>query len=285
MGTIEQCRRFFAEYVVRVAGAANERLVEAFSCVARERFVGPGPWQVCVGQGYLRTPDDDPRQLYQDILVAIDSGAKLNNGQPTLHACCIDAAELSLGETVIHVGAGSGYYTAILAHMVGPQGEVVAFEVDAALAWRASSILAACPNVDVRAASATEAAIPPCDVVYVSAGITDPPSAWLDALRIGGRLVFPLTADSSNGLMLKVTRTGPDRYAARALLHAGFVACVGARRAATSSSLAAALQCDSIERIRSLRRNSSPDTEHCGATGNQHILRAQPSPLRLVPRS
>ena len=259
MGTIEQCRRFFAEYVVRVAGAANERLVEAFSCVARERFVGPGPWQVCVGQGYLRTPDDDPRQLYQDILVAIDSGAKLNNGQPTLHACCIDAAELSLGETVIHVGAGSGYYTAILAHMVGPQGEVVAFEVDAALAWRASSILAACPNVDVRAASATEAAIPPCDVVYVSAGITDPPSAWLDALRIGGRLVFPLTADSGNGLMLKVTRTGPDRYAARALLHAGFVACVGARRAATSSSLATALQCDSIERIRSLRRNSSPD--------------------------
>ncbi len=259
MGTIEQCRRFFAEYVVRVAGAANERLVEAFSCVARERFVGPGPWQVCVGQGYLRTPDDDPRQLYQDILVAIDSGAKLNNGQPTLHACCIDAAELSLGETVVHVGAGSGYYTAILAHMVGPQGEVLAFEADAALARRASSILAACPNVDVRAASATEGSIPPCDVVYVSAGITDPPSAWLDALRMGGRLVFPLTADSGNGLMLKVTRTGPDRYAARALLHAGFVACVGARNAATSSSLAAALRRDSIERIRSLRRNTAPD--------------------------
>ena len=268
MGTIEQCRRFFAEYVVRVAGAANERLIEAFSCVARERFVGPGPWLVCVGQGYLRTPDDDPRQLYQDILVALDPGATINNGQPTLHACCVDAAGPGLGETVVHVGAGSGYYTAILAQMVGPNGEVVAFEVDAALARRARSNLASCANVGVRAASATEAAIPPCDVMYVNAGVTDPPSAWLDALRIGGRLVFPLTADSGNGLMLKVTRTGPDRYAARALVHAGFVACVGARSAVTSNSLAAALRCDSIERIRSLRRNTPPDaTAWCCGEG------------------
>ena len=259
MGTIEQCRRFFAEYVVRVAGAANERLIEAFACVARERFVGPGPWEVCVGQGYLRTPDDDPRQLYQDILVALDPGATLNNGQPTLHACCIHAAEPGLGETVVHVGVGSGYYTAILAHMVGPHGEVVAFEVDAALARRARENLAACANVDLRAASATEAAIPPCDVMYVNAGVTDPPPAWLDALRIGGRLVLPLTTDSGNGLMLKVTRTGPDRYAARALLHASFVACVGARRTATSNSLVAALRREPIERIRSLRRDTPPD--------------------------
>ena len=260
MGTIEQCRRFFAEYVVRVAGAANERLIEAFACVARERFVGPGPWEVCVGQGYLRTPDDDPRQLYQDILVALDPGATLNNGQPTLHACCIHAAGPCLGETVVHVGAGSGYYTAILAHMVGPHGEVVAFEVDAALARRARENLAACAEVDVRAASATEAAIPPCDVMYVNAGVTDPTSAWLDALRIGGRLVLPLTADSGNGLMLKVTRTGPDRYTARALLHASFVGCVGARRTVTSNSLVAALRRDPIERIRSLRRDTPPDT-------------------------
>lgn len=105
---------------------------------------------------------------------------------------------------------------------------MVAFEVDAALARRASSIFSTCPNVDVSAASAIEAVIPPCDDVYGGAGVTDPPSAWRDTLRIGARLALPLPIDVGNDLMLKVTRTGPDLYAARALLHVGFAACVGA---------------------------------------------------------
>ncbi len=268
MSAVAQCRRFFAEYVVRVAGSSDARLVDAFARVARERFVGPGPWQLCVGDGYLRTPDDDPRWLYQDVVVALDPDAGLNNGQPTLHACCIDAARPGLGEMVVQVGAGSGYYTAVLAQMVGPHGKVVAYEVDAPLAQRAMANLAECGNVEVRAASATTAAIPRCDVVYVNAGITDPPAAWLDALRIGARLVFPLTHDAGNGLMLLVTRTGSDRYAARVLLRVGFVACVGARCAATSRSLAAALQRDSAEGIRSLRRHTPADaTVWCRGDG------------------
>ena len=268
MSAVAQCRRFFAEYVVRVAGSSDARLVDAFARVARERFVGPGPWQLCVGDGYLRTPDDDPRWLYQDVVVALDADAGLNNGQPTLHACCIDAARPGLGEMVVQVGAGSGYYTAVLAQMVGPHGKVVAYEVDAPLAQRAMANLAECGNVEVRAASATTAAIPRCDVVYVNAGITDPPAAWLDALRIGARLVFPLTHDAGNGLMLLVTRTGSDRYAARVLLRVGFVACVGARCAATSRSLAAALQRDSAEGIRSLRRHTPADaTVWCRGDG------------------
>ena len=259
MSTVARFRRFFAEYVVRVAGSSDARLVDAFARVARERFVGPGPWQLCVGDGYLRTPDDDPRWLYQDVVVALDPDAGLNNGQPTLHACCIDAARPGLGEMVVQVGAGSGYYTAVLAQMVGPHGKVVAYEVDAPLAQRAMANLAECGNVEVRAASATTAAIPRCDLLYVNAGVTDPPAAWLDALRIGARLVFPLTPDAGNGLMVKVTRTGSDRYAARVLLRVGFVACVGARCAATSRSLAAALQRDSAEGIRSLRRHTPAD--------------------------
>ncbi len=93
-----------------------------------------------------------------------------------------------LGETVVQVGAGSGYDTAIVAQMVGPHGKVVAFEVDAALARRARSNLATCANVAVRAASATEAAIPPCDGMYVNAGVTDPPSG------LAGRLAHRWSA-------------------------------------------------------------------------------------------
>ena len=259
MDTIEPYRKFFAEYVVGVAGAADARLIDAFAAVARERFVGPGPWDVCVGQRYLRTPDADPRWIYQDVVVALDREAGLNNGQPTLHARCLDEAQVEPGQTVVHVGAGSGYYTALLAQLVGPRGKVVAFEIHEALARRAQANLAAFAQVELRAASAVDAPLPRCDVIYVCAGVTDPPAAWLDALRVGGRLVLPLTTDAGHGVMLAVTRGAGDRYAARALLPVGFVGCVGARNEATSRSLAAALQRDSIERIRSLRRDDAAD--------------------------
>ena len=259
MVTIERCRKFFAEYVVHIAGSADARLIDAFAAVARERFVGPGPWDVCVGQGYLRTPDADPRWIYQDVVVALDREAGLNNGQPTLHARCLDEAQIEPGQTVVHVGAGSGYYTAMLAQLVGPRGKVVAFEINEALARRAQANLAAFAQVELRAASAVDAPLPRCDAIYVCAGVTDPPATWLDALRVGGRLVLPLTTGAGHGVMLAVTRGAGERYAARALLPVGFVGCVGAHNEATSRSLAAALQRDSIERIRSLRRDDAAD--------------------------
>jgi protein-L-isoaspartate(D-aspartate) O-methyltransferase len=56
--------------------------------------------------------------------------------------------------TVIHVGAGTGYYTAILAHLVGPEGRVHAYEIEADIAARAAENLAGYPNVRVYAQSA-----------------------------------------------------------------------------------------------------------------------------------
>jgi protein-L-isoaspartate(D-aspartate) O-methyltransferase len=38
----------------------------------------------------------------------------------------------------VHIGAGTGYYTAILACLVGPSGKVTGIEVDASLAARAT---------------------------------------------------------------------------------------------------------------------------------------------------
>jgi hypothetical protein len=58
----------------------------------------------------------------------------LNNGQPWLHAKLIAAATPRPGEHAVHIGAGLGYYTAILAHMVGESGQVTAIEFDGSLA-------------------------------------------------------------------------------------------------------------------------------------------------------
>src|SRR5439155_21323884 len=106
---------------------------------------------------------------------------------------------------------------------------------------------------------ATDASLPCCDVIYVNAGATHPPAAWLDALNIGGRIVLPLTPNEGFGIMLKVTRTSADTYAASAFTRVAFIPCIGARDDATSASLIAALERQSIREVRSLRRNTPPD--------------------------
>jgi protein-L-isoaspartate(D-aspartate) O-methyltransferase len=259
MNTIADFRRFYADFIVKSAGGADDNLTEAFAAVPREDFLGPGPWQVFVGSGYIPSLSNDPRLLYQDILIGLAPERRINNGQPSLHARCLAAAAPTAGEVVVHVGAGTGYYSAILATLVGPTGRVVAIEREEDLAARAVVALQSYPNVEVRAASATEAALPECDVVYVNAGATHPPAAWLDALRVGGRLVFPLTPNEGPGVMLVVTRKGVSTFAASAFSRVSFIPCIGARDDAASASLSAALERQSLKEVRSLHRNTSPD--------------------------
>jgi protein-L-isoaspartate(D-aspartate) O-methyltransferase len=252
-------RRFFAKYVTAKARVSDERILAAFATVPREAFVGPGPWQIPVAEGYIASETDDPTILYQDILIGLLPERGINNGEPSLHAKCIGAAGLHEDDVVIHVGAGTGYYTAILAYMVGRGGSVDAYEIEPELARLAQSNLAALPNVRVRMQSALATALPAADVIYVCAGVTQVPALWLDALAVGGRLVLPLVPNEQLGCMLLVTRTTPTGFAARIFSPAHFIPCVGARDEAQSRSLAVALAGGRAENVRTLRRGAEPD--------------------------
>jgi protein-L-isoaspartate(D-aspartate) O-methyltransferase len=263
-------RSFFANLITASVGlpAGGGRLGAAFAATPRERFVGPGPWQVFTPIGYIETPSDDPAFLYQDVTVAIDRGRQINNGQPALHALCLSALKVKEGETVLHVGAGTGYYTALLAQLTGPGGAVLAYEIEPDLAARATENLADLPQVTVHARSATEGPLPECDVIYVNAGVTGPPDAWLDALRPGGRLLLPLTPSEGVGGILLATRAAADRFDARFLCNAKFIPCSGARDAATDQRLAEAFKGDGWKSVRSLRRGTEPDaTAWCAGPG------------------
>jgi protein-L-isoaspartate(D-aspartate) O-methyltransferase len=266
MDRLTSHRAFFANLVTAAAPKPNDRIRSVFASVARERYLGPGPWKVfVVGGGYIETPTDDPAFLYQDVVVGIAPERLVNNGQPTLHAVCLGALNPGVGETVVHVGAGTGYYTAILATLVGPSGSVIAYEIAPDLAQIAARNLADMPNVTVHARSAVEGVLPECDAVYVNAGATAPPDVWLDALRDGGRLLFPLTGiDTPSGLpagaMLLVTRTPDrDRFDARFICPAAFIPCAGACDPDAAAKLALAFKRGGLRDVRSLRRRSPPD--------------------------
>ncbi|HZZ63358.1 MAG TPA: methyltransferase domain-containing protein [Roseiarcus sp.] len=226
----EKLRKAYAASIVRRAGVADPRVEAAFAAVPREDFSGPAPWSLSGGL-FSRGGEGDLAGLYDDVLVVIDAGRGINNGQPSLHAMSIAALAIEEGETVMQVGAGAGYYTAILAYLVGPTGKVFAYEIEADIAERARKNLASFPQVEVRARSAVGEDLPKADAIYVNAAASHPPRAWLEALNPGGRLLFPLQAAHSSGAMLLVTRPEEEQqsWPARMLTDVVFVACQGAQ--------------------------------------------------------
>jgi len=141
MDDLARLRGWYAEDLrLRTPVRRNPAVVEAFAAVPRERFLGPGPWRILSDNRLdqpFETPDDAPHWLYHDVLVAIDPARRLNNGLPSFWAHNFDYLDLRRGERVLQVGAGTGYYSALLAEMVGPHGRVTAVEYDAALAVQA----------------------------------------------------------------------------------------------------------------------------------------------------
>ena len=267
MDYVQARRSFFARYVTANARLApGSEIEEALASIPREQFVGPPPWKVFTATGYIEAPSDDPAILYQDVLVSLRREGSINNGQPSLHALCLAALRVSKGERVVHVGAGTGYYTTVLAKLVGDAGKVDAYEIEPDLAQRAMRNLAAYANVTVHARSGAEAPLPDCDVLYVNAGATEPCAAWLDALRPNGRLLFPMTPDRGAGGMLLVAKRERG-FAARFLVQIQFIPCVGARDEATARRLGETFKSGGWRNVKSLHRDDAPD-ESCWFSGN-----------------
>jgi protein-L-isoaspartate(D-aspartate) O-methyltransferase len=102
-------------------------------------------------------------------------------------------AALKPGDRVFHLGCGVGYYTAIMAEVVGAGGSVVGVELDAGLAARAKENLSAYANITVRAGDGAGFDPGLCDSIFVNCGVTHPQTIWLESLRDDGRLVLPIT--------------------------------------------------------------------------------------------
>jgi protein-L-isoaspartate(D-aspartate) O-methyltransferase len=173
---------------------------------------------------------------------------------------------------IVQIGAGGGYYTAILAHLVGARGRVTAVEFDQELAAAARKNLSGHRNVTVVQGDGSEWPREPCDVVYVNFAVDRPAPPWLEQLRSGGRLIFPLgTIGRKNGRAygagLRVERVGEKQtFAVRSLGNAYFIRAEGdtARLLASGAereALLTAFESGAVERVKSLRWGvpASPD--------------------------
>jgi protein-L-isoaspartate(D-aspartate) O-methyltransferase len=266
-------RRAYAKQIMAACGISDRRIEAAFASVKREDFLGPGPWQVVRRErGYVATPSRNPVYLYDDVVVGIIPERHLNNGQPSLHAGLIASAAPKAGDHAVHIGAGVGYYTAILHRLVGRQGRVTAIEFDIGLAARLAANFAGARNISIVQGDGSRVAFDNADIIYVNAGATKPAEAWLERLAEGGRLILPLTAsefpggDVRRGAVFRIERRGDDFLAQRISAVAIFP-CEGMRDADSEAALAAAFERGRAHEVTRLYQGDEVRAENCWLRG------------------
>jgi protein-L-isoaspartate(D-aspartate) O-methyltransferase len=274
--TLEECRQFYADEVRFAAHISTPGLAEAFAVVPREKFLGPGPWEIASADvrgmsaaGAIQmsyTPVDDPRHLYHNVVVVLDKDKDINNGQPSALGRWIDALQLQPGDRAYHLGCGVGYYTAIMAEVVGAGGSVVGSEVQPDLALRALQNLSSCANTRVHAGDGAVFDPGECDAMLINAGVTHPLPLWLDRLRNGGRLMVPLTMATTPtlgiGAMIRIVRQD-DRYSAEVVTTLAIYSCLNARDPQMEAPLKKAFTTGALMRMRSVRRDRHEPADVC----------------------
>jgi protein-L-isoaspartate(D-aspartate) O-methyltransferase len=276
-------RAAYAKQILAAARVDDARLYAAFSAIRREDFLGPGPWPILRWlRDYALTPDSDPVYLYTDDVIGILPERRINNGQPSLHAHLIHHASPATGERVVHIGTGTGYYTAILAQLAGPSGRVTGIEYDSELAARAKANLAPHPNVEIVEGDGALISFDEADVIYVNAGCTRPAENWLDHLADGGRLILPMTSDqgfganppervASAGAMFRIERRGHD-YLASWISPVAIFPCAGSRDEVSERALAEAFAKGGWQGVTRLYRNQEVPEERCWLRGSGWCL-------------
>jgi protein-L-isoaspartate(D-aspartate) O-methyltransferase len=174
--TSTDARARMVERQLRRRGIHDERVLAAMGEVPRELFV----------------PESERRRAYRDGALRIGEGQTIS--QPWIVACMAQLLELRGDETVLEVGAGSGYAAAVLSRLCA---HVVTIERYESLARVASETLAELgyDNVEVRVGHGARGAPDraPFDGISVTATARDePPAALVEQLAPGAALVCPI---------------------------------------------------------------------------------------------
>ncbi len=281
MFDLDDCRRFYAEEVQFAANLTSPALIAALARVPREKFLGPGPWEIGMPDmltgsvHYAATPDADPRRVYHNVVIALDRSRDLTNGQPGTLVHYINSLDLAPGNRAYHLGAGAGYYTAIIAEVVGASGAVVASEVHPELGQVAKKNLADRTNVTVHLGDGTQFDPGECDAMLINAGVTHPLPLWLDRLRAGGRLLLPITVpmgpNLGKGVVLKIIRQ-PGGYAAQLVSFVAIYSATGARDPHREVALGKAMSTGALMKVRSVRRDRHGLEDSCAVHGDDVCL-------------
>lgn len=194
---------------IEARGIHDERVLAALRDVPRHHFV----------------PADLRDQAYADRPLAIGEGQTIS--QPYIVALMTQMLCVQAGDTVLEIGAGSGYQAAILSRLAKT---VHSIERVPALARRAQQVLTRCGyhNVIIHCEDGTlgwpEAA--PYQAILITAAAPTLPPPLLQQLAEGGRLVLPL--GGTGGQTMQIWRRNGDQMTCEDGIRVAFVPLRGA---------------------------------------------------------
>jgi protein-L-isoaspartate(D-aspartate) O-methyltransferase len=182
--------------LIRSGYLHSENVIDAFSQVQRIEFV----------------PDDLDSHAEINMPLPIGQGQTIS--QPAVVAFMLELLDVQSGQNVLDVGSGSGWTTALLAHIVGENGKVTAMEKIKELCEfgkknveKYSFIKKGIVEFYCESAEKGFPKNSPYDRILVSAMVGEIPAEFKKQLNIGGKIVIPVIND-----IWYVEKTGDDKF-------------------------------------------------------------------------
>ncbi len=167
------------------------RIIEAFRDVKRKDFLPPGS------------------ESLAELNEALPIGYGQTISQPLTVAFMLEKLQPMPGDKILDVGSGSGWTTALLAHIVGPKGKVIALEIIPELFEFGKNNVAKynfvekgiCEFVCADGSKGYQREAPFNKILCSASAQEKIPQAWKEQLKIDGRIVTPI--NSSIWLLIK----------------------------------------------------------------------------------
>lgn len=183
-GSADELRTRLADRLVKNGTIRTDAVETAFRQVPRHLFL----------------PDVGLAEAYADepVYTKLEAdGTRISAAsQPTIVARMLEQLDIQPGNRLLELGAATGYNAALMATLTGPAGHVTTVDIDQDLVDGAREHLAAASISNVETVAADGALghphNAPFDRVIATVGAHEIPTAWLDQLTPGGRLVAPV---------------------------------------------------------------------------------------------
>jgi protein-L-isoaspartate(D-aspartate) O-methyltransferase len=205
----EEARRRMVQEQLIPRSIRDPATIAAMSTVPRHLFVPP--------EAQLRAYYDGP--------IPIKEGQTIS--QPYIVALMTQAAELGPDSIALEIGTGSGYAAAVLSRIAR---EIYTIERIPSLAKQAEELLKhlGYHNVQVKIDDGTLGwpEKGPFDAIIVTAAAPKVPTAYLDQLKLAGRLIIPV-GDTFSQELLRLRKTGDHAYSQEILEYVRFVPLIG----------------------------------------------------------